>query len=431
MAHMIESAAFVKEPAWHGIGHVFSEAPTTEQMLKESGLDWPVETVQLATWTNTNAGPEIETIVDHKAVRRVTDGRILGVVGPGYTPLQNRDAFAVFERFLTEGLFDYEAAGSLCEGSRVWVLARMKQDMVVGKDDRIASYLLLGHAHDGTLAIRVGLTPVRVVCANTLAVALKDSDLVKIHHTSGSPRRIEAAVEVIEEATRRLLAAGEIYDELAARVEAAASQAREAEAERIMREEIRPTIIAGEWPWTNTSVITVDVLTDRLRATVWVNGIAMYPTIFFDQDPELVAAVVARRKALVAAEEERRAAMARAEAERKATIERLADLPAAAAIDVSHPFAWGNERRYSRPWIGEITDLPQAGKPEIRWGGYEAGALLLSASPGALVMYGQRDNRGKGDTREYAIVGEDGKLLPLADRLAARAYFLRRQKAVA
>ena len=124
--------------------------------------------------------------VEHKAVRRKTDGKVLGVVGPKYHVLQNRDAFRWFEPFLAAKEAALNTAGSLAEGSRIWVLAKLNRaPLVIAQGDEIEKFILLSHSHDGRLAVRVGFTPIRVVCANTLALAHKKdaSNLIRLKHT--------------------------------------------------------------------------------------------------------------------------------------------------------------------------------------------------------------------------------------------------------
>jgi phage/plasmid-like protein (TIGR03299 family) len=132
---------------------------------KKAGLDWEVELVPLIT-------ADTQSQVAHRAVRRTSDARVLGVVGPRYAPLQNKDAFGWFQPFLDVREAALHTAGSLKSGSRIWVLAKLNRDpLVIAEGDTVEKFLLLSHGHDGSLAVRCGFTPVRVVCANTLAMA--------------------------------------------------------------------------------------------------------------------------------------------------------------------------------------------------------------------------------------------------------------------
>src|SRR5678815_2693601 len=170
MAHEVESGMFVGQPAWHGLGTVLPNAPSIEDAIVCAGLDWTVKLAPLAIVADGRP-------VDHCATVRESDDSILGVVGPGYVPLQNREAFAWFQPMVESGAVTLEAAGSLREGRRIWILGRCADssaDIVPG--DEVRQYLLLAHGHDGSLAIRVGFTSVRVVCANTLRASLESDE---------------------------------------------------------------------------------------------------------------------------------------------------------------------------------------------------------------------------------------------------------------
>jgi phage/plasmid-like protein (TIGR03299 family) len=177
MAHEIESALFVGQPAWHGLGTVVQEAPAMSDAIVMAGLDWTVrkEQLQLADGRK----------VDQYATIRSSDNSILGTVGPQWTPLQNADAFEWFQPLIEDGSVKLEAAGSLREGQRVWVLAKAGV-ADVQKNDPVEQYILLSNGHDGKLAVRVGFTTVRVVCANTLKMAHENaaSQLVRVQHWS-------------------------------------------------------------------------------------------------------------------------------------------------------------------------------------------------------------------------------------------------------
>jgi phage/plasmid-like protein (TIGR03299 family) len=156
--------------------------------------------------------------VSHIAVRRTTDQKVLGVVGPRYTVLQNRDAFRWFEPFLEAGEASLETAGSLRGGSRVWALAKLCRDpLEIVPGDEVQKYLLLSHSHDGSLAVRCGFTPVRVVCSNTLAMAhgADASKLIRIRHTGDVLGNLMAVREVMDVADQEFRATGEQYKRLA------------------------------------------------------------------------------------------------------------------------------------------------------------------------------------------------------------------------
>src|SRR5262245_46106083 len=144
MAHMVESMAYFGGVPWHRLGTTLEENDLYDwpSASRKAGLDWEVELVPLVTG-------DTQAPVDHRAVRRQTDGRILGVVGPRYAPLQNRDAFAWFQPFLDAREASLHTAGSLRNGGRIWVLAKLNRDpLVIAAGDEAEKYLLLSHGHD-------------------------------------------------------------------------------------------------------------------------------------------------------------------------------------------------------------------------------------------------------------------------------------------
>ena len=193
MAHEIETMMYSGEVPWHGLGTFVGQAPVTSEVaLRESGLDWSVSKVPLQTAFNT-------PINTHVAVERDTDGKVLGVVGAKYRPLQNTEAFSFLDSLVEDGSMRYHTAGSLRGGSRVWLLGKIGEHEVV-PNDRVDQYLMLYNSHDGSSALRVLWTEVRVVCANTARMALssaKASDGVAVRHTVGMDRKVAEAAKVL------------------------------------------------------------------------------------------------------------------------------------------------------------------------------------------------------------------------------------------
>jgi phage/plasmid-like protein (TIGR03299 family) len=211
MAHRVESMFSVKETPWHRLGQVIQKAPTVDAGIGLAGLDWEVETRPLFVAD----GRE----VTHKAVVRTSDDSILGVVGPKWKPLQNREAFDWFQPFLDSGAARLTTAGSLCEGRRVWVMAEVGDPLTVVKGDEVRRFVLLSNSHDGSAAVRVGFTPIRVVCANTLAMAESKgagSQLLRLRHTKGLKDVLARVREVMDLANSEFEATAEQYKRLAA-----------------------------------------------------------------------------------------------------------------------------------------------------------------------------------------------------------------------
>lgn len=213
MAHEVETMMYVNQTPWHGLGTKLKEPPSITEALKASGLDWTVKLYDLQTVDG-------NLPVLHKAVVRETDKRVLGVVGNRWHPLQNKAAFEWFDPFLQNGDATLDTAGSLRGGRKVWVLAKLsKKPFKVKKGDEIEKYLLLSHGHDGITAIRCGFTPIRVVCANTLrwSIESKDSNLIRLKHTSNARQNLDLLREAINTIDQRFEASAELYRKLAGR----------------------------------------------------------------------------------------------------------------------------------------------------------------------------------------------------------------------
>lgn len=213
MAHEVESMAYFGGLPWHRLGTALEEADLYEwsSASRKAGLDWEVELVPLVT-------ADTQAKVAHRAVRRTSDARVLGVVGPRYAPLQNRDAFGWFQPFLDAREAALHTAGALRQGSRVWVLAKLNRDpLVIAEGDTVEKYLLLSHGHDGSLAVRAGFTPIRVVCANTLAMAhsADASKLIRLKHTKDLLENLANVREIMDLANAEFEATAEQYRRLA------------------------------------------------------------------------------------------------------------------------------------------------------------------------------------------------------------------------
>lgn len=162
MSANVETMFYAGQAVWHNLGVKVDEALTSVQALEMAGLDWQVvqKPVQIV------GGKAIPNV---KANVRDTDQQFLGIVSDRYKIVQNKDAFAFTDMLLGEGV-KYETAGSLASGKRVWMLAKMDTTKVCG--DNVDPYLVFTNSHDGTGAVKVAVTPIRVVCQNTLTLAL-------------------------------------------------------------------------------------------------------------------------------------------------------------------------------------------------------------------------------------------------------------------
>lgn len=195
--HNVEMMFSVRETPWHGLGQIIADAPTSKDAIILAGLDWNV--IQKPVYTSTGIIP------GYKANIRDIDERFLGLVTDRYRIVQNREAFEFTEALLGEGV-KYETAGSLASGKRVWMLAKMETATIT--DEKVDPYLVFTNCHDGTGAIRVAITPVRVVCQNTLNLAMKKASR---HWSAVHTGNMESK---LEEARNTLLNAHEYMDVL-------------------------------------------------------------------------------------------------------------------------------------------------------------------------------------------------------------------------
>lgn len=171
MAHEIETMFSVREKPWHyemtkDVTKLIQEAPTSADALELAGLNWTVEQTPVFT-------DEGVMIPNYKANIRNTDKSVLGIVSDRYKIVQNTEAFEFTDEIVGEtenGVVKYETAGSLCGGRKIWLLAKMPTQKVL--DDEVEPYMCFTNSHDGSGAIRICMTPIRVVCNNTLNMAL-------------------------------------------------------------------------------------------------------------------------------------------------------------------------------------------------------------------------------------------------------------------
>lgn len=202
----VESMFYVRKTPWHGLGTRVMEAPSSADALRLAGLDWKV--VQESVYTANG-----ERVPGFYANIRDKDRRTLGVVSDRYKVVQNEEAFAFTDALLGEGV-RYETAGSLQNGRKVWILARLPHSYIIS-GEQVDPYLVFSNTHDGTGSIRAAVTPVRVVCCNTLNLAL---DTAKRSwacvHTGDIRGKITDARETLSLAGAYMEALGKKFDEL-------------------------------------------------------------------------------------------------------------------------------------------------------------------------------------------------------------------------
>jgi phage/plasmid-like protein (TIGR03299 family) len=187
-----------REPAWHGLGTVIDEDVVTgKRALKLSGLDWLVRKIPLlGIYEHDGQDTEIE-IPSHCGIQREDTLDVLGVVTSGYEPFQNHQLFELVDAIQDSGEAKFHTAGSLRGGRYTWALARLVEGVEIA-GDRIDPFLLMTNAHDGTRALTAVMTPVRVVCTNTLNAALAGAlRSWSVRHTSGIHERAREAREAL------------------------------------------------------------------------------------------------------------------------------------------------------------------------------------------------------------------------------------------
>lgn len=182
----VESMFYVGDMPWHREGTRLKNPPNTMTAIKRAGLNWEVEKTELYTAEN--------SLIDNFfGIQRLDNNKILGIVKKEYQPLQNSEAFNFFDPLINSKFISYETAGSLGDGEIIWILAKIEQNdtFKVHNKDEIIKYLLLSNSHDGQSAVSIKFTPIRVVCQNTLNIALKEGDAIKIIHQAGMYSKLE------------------------------------------------------------------------------------------------------------------------------------------------------------------------------------------------------------------------------------------------
>lgn len=189
MSANVETMFSVRTTPWHGLGEVIAEAPNFETAIRLAGLDWNVYQTDLLT----DGGLPIPGF---KANIRDMDDKVLGVVSDRYKVVQNREAFQFTEELLGKGV-RYETAGSLQEGKKTWILAKLPNEYIIG-EDQISPYLVFFNSHDGSGSIRCAITPIRVVCQNTLNLALSTAKRSwSAVHTQSIANRMQEASQTL------------------------------------------------------------------------------------------------------------------------------------------------------------------------------------------------------------------------------------------
>lgn len=191
--HLVETMAYAGERPWHGLGSKLAPQQSIDVWRMQSGMDWEIEESEVRYVVGKNGIGAIHAFPEQKVLYRSDTQAPLSVVSKRYQVVQPGEILE-FYRDLTEvGGFELETAGVLREGRKFWALARTGQSTVLKRKDRVEGYLLLATACDGTLATTAQFTSVRVVCKNTLAIALgNNAGAIKVpHHSQFDPDAVK------------------------------------------------------------------------------------------------------------------------------------------------------------------------------------------------------------------------------------------------
>lgn len=203
MGHAIEitadgSAAMFavsRHPVWHGLGQRVDKALTAKQAVKAARLDWEVEKEPVYL----KRGAKFVEVPDRFSVTRTSDQKTLGFVGADYVPFSNYEAFDFFDHLVATGEAKYETAGALYGGRRIWLTAKLPETLQVAGGDALDMYLYLETSHDGSKATTVGISPVLIVCANTLNMAMGSArQSFAIRHTDSAKGKVQEARETLK-----------------------------------------------------------------------------------------------------------------------------------------------------------------------------------------------------------------------------------------
>jgi phage/plasmid-like protein (TIGR03299 family) len=213
MAHNLEldqngqaSMFFTGDVPWHQLGRRLQKPATAAEAMEAAQLDYTVVKKPLKAIIHARHFVDVPNAF---ATVRTDTNVVLGVIGSRYQPVQNKDAFSFFDPLVDKSEAIYHTAGVLGRGEKIWLLSKLPDYIRVGpKNDPIEKFILLYNSHDGSSVVRVKITPIRVVCNNTLTTALSGTDAeVRIRHTA-------SATDKLREAHKVLVLTNQLYMEL-------------------------------------------------------------------------------------------------------------------------------------------------------------------------------------------------------------------------
>jgi len=194
MSHLIEKMAYVNETPWHGLGSQLSAKQPIEVWAEQAGMDWQIKEAPVRFMTESIGSlGAIMSFPEQKVLFRSDTNAPLSVVSNRYQVVQPREILEFYRDLTEKSGFELETAGVLKGGRKVWALAKTNQSSTLKGNDTVNGYVLLATGCDGTLATTAQFTSIRVVCNNTLAIALENnSGAVKVpHSTSFDPEAVK------------------------------------------------------------------------------------------------------------------------------------------------------------------------------------------------------------------------------------------------
>lgn len=196
MAHEIATMAYINEAPWHGLGNRLSPKQPIETWQRQAGMDWRIRETDVLFNASADEGLHVKAFADAKVLFRSDTHAPLSVVSKRYQVVQPRDVLEFYRDLVAAGGFELETAGVLKGGRKLWALARTGQETLLKGNDKVSAYLLLATSCDGTLATTAQFTSVRVVCNNTLQLAVSDAaGAVKVpHSTQFDPVQVKDAL---------------------------------------------------------------------------------------------------------------------------------------------------------------------------------------------------------------------------------------------
>jgi phage/plasmid-like protein (TIGR03299 family) len=218
MVANVQTMAYHGEVPWHGIGTFVPMGVSAEQMIQAAGLDWKVKLMPARGAKVINKKGDFSRYEVVRMPRPSTPEIevLLGIVSRRYQPLQNAEAFGFFDPIVAEKKAYFETAGALGEGERIWVMAKMPGAMQIVPGDDCLKYLLLSNTHSGDGSVIVKFTSVRVVCQNTLMLAMKDGQKAyRVRHSKKMQFKLDELTEFMSLTQDIFLSAEQSFRRLA------------------------------------------------------------------------------------------------------------------------------------------------------------------------------------------------------------------------